>query len=506
VDEGPIDVGGELTAGNKYAHTLNLDYKNLWALAMTTAVGGHYLSWSTGLYAGFGSFIIATFIVATGYICLMICSAELSSALPFAGLIILFSVSESVKMLLLIQTVVFSTGGAYGVSRATLGIFPGYLVACMDSLKSILFTSYAASTIGHIITAGTGAEERWEPFYWLIFYVLSLCLHIYGGRTLWRSFAALSIAVSMMLVIYLLGSIPYTDLPEHAPFYKSETDNEYERWFHGGMFAFMRALSFPSWFFIGIQNIDLACGEMRSPKTQVPKGYFVSIGTVVLTCFSVVLVACAIHPGTSLVKIRHQPLNRGYEKMFSISNDHASLLSLPATVSAGFGFMFFYGRQLRAMGESGLLNPIFAKEVPDRHTPLGALLIGSAIGYGLCLVTFVDDSYHEPLYNLSKLCSFATDLSIFLSFWSFRRNFPTILREFVSPLGMVGAYYGAIVSALAFISVCGFQKSHYAEIIFVGLGIIAVGYYYKVVEKRQVFSEEEKKVMFKAYLVKGEPN
>jgi amino acid permease len=84
VDEA-IDLKGEQTASNSKAHLLELDYKDLWALALTTALGGHYLPWSHALSAGFGSFMIVTALIATAYICLIVCSAELSSALPFAG-------------------------------------------------------------------------------------------------------------------------------------------------------------------------------------------------------------------------------------------------------------------------------------------------------------------------------------------------------------------------------------------------------------------------------------
>jgi L-asparagine transporter-like permease len=180
------------------------------------------------------------------------------------------------------------------------------------------------------------------------------------------------------------------------------------------------------------------------------------------------------------------------------------VLSLPATISSGFGFMFFYGRQLRAMGESGLLNPIFARELPGRHTPVGALMLGSLLGYGLCLVTFFVPTLRAPLNNLSKLCAYATYLSILLSYWVFRGYFPNIMREFVSPLGKAGAAYGMTVFGLSFISIAAFQDTSYVVVVFAVMILIATAYYYLVVEKRQVFSEEEKTVMFKAYLVKGE--
>jgi amino acid permease len=84
VDEA-IDLKGVQSESNSKAHLLELDYKDLWALALTTAVGGHYLPWSQGLSAGFGSFMIATALIASAYVCLISSSAELSSALPFAG-------------------------------------------------------------------------------------------------------------------------------------------------------------------------------------------------------------------------------------------------------------------------------------------------------------------------------------------------------------------------------------------------------------------------------------
>jgi ethanolamine permease len=384
-----------------------------------------------------------------------------------------------------------------------LGIFPGYLVGCADALKSILYTSAAATTIGHMFTFCTGGEQHWEPLYWLVFYVLSLSVHCYGGRPLWRCFAVFSITGFLLLVVYLLGSIPYTDLPEHAPMYESESDSEYDQWFHGGFYKFMHALPYPSWFFIGIQNINLACGEMRNPKTDVPRGYLAAITTVAFTSFAAILVAVSVHPGTSVLQHKTWPLTRGYEKMFHISERTAAFISLPATVSSGFGFMFFYGRQLRAMGQSGLLNPVFARELPDRHTPVGALLVGSLLGYGLCLLTHYNNDFLEPLYNLSKLCAYSVYISIFLSFLMFRARFPTITREYVSPLGNAGAALGIAIFALVFVSVCGFQHTYYTEGVFVALILIATAYYHAVVEKRQVFSEEEKTVMFKAYLLKG---
>ena len=64
---------------------LKLNYFDLWALGITTALGGHFYLWNFALRIGMGSLIVATFVVGSGYVCLVLCMAELSGALPFAG-------------------------------------------------------------------------------------------------------------------------------------------------------------------------------------------------------------------------------------------------------------------------------------------------------------------------------------------------------------------------------------------------------------------------------------
>jgi hypothetical protein len=65
---------------------LKLNLFDLWALGITTALGGHCYLWNFTLAIGFGNFIIAFFLIASAYGCLLMCMAELSGALPFAGM------------------------------------------------------------------------------------------------------------------------------------------------------------------------------------------------------------------------------------------------------------------------------------------------------------------------------------------------------------------------------------------------------------------------------------
>jgi amino acid transporter len=52
---------------------------------MALTIGGQFYAWNVGLKAGVGSFVIAMLLVGTAYLCLDLCIAEMSSAVPFAG-------------------------------------------------------------------------------------------------------------------------------------------------------------------------------------------------------------------------------------------------------------------------------------------------------------------------------------------------------------------------------------------------------------------------------------
>jgi len=81
-----LDLQGDQFGDNKEEISqLNLSYYDMWALGLTTAIGGHFFAWNEGLVTGFGGFFVALFLISTAYLSLVLCMAELSSALPFAG-------------------------------------------------------------------------------------------------------------------------------------------------------------------------------------------------------------------------------------------------------------------------------------------------------------------------------------------------------------------------------------------------------------------------------------
>lgn len=243
---------------------------------------------------------------------------------------------------------------------------------------------------------------------------------------------------------------------------------------------------------------------MLNPKRDVPRAYVGAITTAFLTSFASVFAVASYPPGLSEATDALRPFTAGFQRIFGITPDYATVVSLPATIASGFVFLFYFGQQLRAMSLSGLLPAWVAIEHPTRKTPIAALILGSAIGYALCVIEHQVAVVRHQFYYIGTLGAFCTYLSIYLSFLAFRLYFPTIKREFTSPLGLAGAAYGSLVFALAVVSIVAFQRDQVALYVVLVLIAVATICYYFVVRTRQVFSEEEKTVMFKAYVVKGE--
>ena len=91
-----VIIQGELE-NQQEVQRLSLPSRYLWALGISIALGGQYIGWNKALSAGFGSTLIATFLVASAYWCLVLSVSELSSAIPFGGNYTCFEVTYVLK-------------------------------------------------------------------------------------------------------------------------------------------------------------------------------------------------------------------------------------------------------------------------------------------------------------------------------------------------------------------------------------------------------------------------
>ncbi len=375
------------------------------------------------------------------------------------------------------------------------------MVAVMEATQNIVYVAQAAVSFGQIVTAITGVSNRYEILYGVFFYVTSLALQIAGGRTFWYMIVAMAVVSVLLLLIYIFGTIPAFDFNEHALLDEEEVE---QVWFRGGVMEFLRVLPFPCWFYVGVESINLACKDVPNPRVQVPRGYLSCMATLFVLSFGVLFCCTAVAPGIEQLMHEVDPMHFYYQTLFRTSAAAASAIILPSIYAMCSGFMYCYGKQLKAMAKSGLINPFFATRYKNFHAPVNSLLLGSVCAFVIGNVElYVQALTAQHLFVVCMMCAFTAYASQFASFIVFRYKYPTINREYYSPLGIAGAVYGCAVFTLAFIASVAFQGDYVAVSLYVCVVLLAVVYYFAVAQSRQLFSEEEKQVMFCAYLMKS---
>jgi len=249
-------------------------------LGITIVIGGQYFSWNAGLVAGFGSYFIATVLIGSAYFCLCLSVSELSSALPFAG-------------------------GAYGLARCTLGFYAGFMVGCCESAEYICYVALSAVSLGSIIITIIPFLTLYQPLIWLLFYASALSVYIFGGKIFWRINIGLGIASVVIILVFCFGSLHWVNTERYA----TSIDG---KWFIGGFTSFLRVIPISTWFFVGVESLNMACDDVVEPKKSIPWAQTRCIVLLNVTAIFV-LIVCSSLPG-DIISLASDltPLNSGW--------------------------------------------------------------------------------------------------------------------------------------------------------------------------------------------------
>jgi ethanolamine permease len=226
--ESGLVIQTEATANKK----LKLGIFDIWCLGITVVIGGQYFSWNAGLAAGFGSFLISTILIGTSYISLCCCNAEVTSALPFAG-------------------------GAYGIARVSLGLYPGFIIGCLEAIEYIIYVAETSHILGEMICHLSHVSNDFIPVYSLVFYITAVWIQIQGGKVFWRSNALMAIASIIILLIFCFGSLPWVDITNASA--TTTTGHSEVAYFIGGFRKFLTVMPLAAWWYVGIESLNLSC-------------------------------------------------------------------------------------------------------------------------------------------------------------------------------------------------------------------------------------------------------
>src|SRR6186713_832882 len=164
---------------------------SLWALGVGAVISGHYSGWNFGLANGFGSMLVALFIIAAMYWGLIFSLAEMSPALPH-------------------------TGAAYSFARSAMGPWGGMFTGLAESIEYILTPAVIVFFIGSYMSAIFETGPQFQPIWWAASYIVFLFLNLRGVELSFRVSVIVTLGALAVLAVYWVSAIPHFDLSRWA--------------------------------------------------------------------------------------------------------------------------------------------------------------------------------------------------------------------------------------------------------------------------------------------------
>ena len=412
---------------------------SLWALGVGAVISGDFFGWNYGLaVGGFGGMAIATVIIAAMYVGICYSIAEMSPALPH-------------------------TGGAYSFGRTAMGPWGGFVTGLAENMEYILTPAVIVVGIGGYMGAVVNSLLGIAipaPVWWLIFYAVFVGVNIIGVETTFKFSVAVTALALAILAVFWIGAIPHFswDLALNiAP--SAEGGSRFLPFGWGGVAL---ALPFAIWFYLAIEQLPLAAEESRDPRRDMPKALMWGIATLIIASALTLTLNAGIAPGAAAVGESDEPLFLAFTTIFGGGTGAAalSLVAVAGLVASFHTIIYAYGRNIYSLSRSGYFPHWLSVTLPRRKTPHAALIAGAVIGYcAALLIHFGDEWFGDVpvaavLLNMAVFGAVIAYVMQMAAFVRLRRNFPHIERPYVSPLGIAGAVFAAIVAAATLLFMC----------------------------------------------------
>lgn len=426
---------------------------HLWALGVGAVISGDFFGWNFGFTAsGFGGLIGALLIMTVLYIGLCFSLAELSPALPH-------------------------TGGAYSFARTAMGPLGGYVTGLAENMEYIFTPATIVVGIGGYLGAIFGTPQSWTPLWWLACYVLFVGLNIWGVEASFRVSAATTIGALAVLALFYGGAIPLFDPQRwaltHGTFFP--------RGF-GGIFG---ALPFALWVYLGIEQLPLTAEESLDPASDMPRGIFWALATLIVCSLLTPILSGSMAPGAEKVGASQEPLFLGFQTILGagIGSRFLALCAVTGLVASFHAIIYAYGRQIYSLARAGYFPGWLSRTHGKRRTPHYALIAGAVLGYSAALVIWIAGSNSKAGAILLNMAVFGAVLAYVMQMASFillRRNHPDLPRPYRSPLGNAGAITAAVIAIVTLAALflnSDYRAGAYGAAFWFVLGVAYFGIY-----------------------------
>ena len=337
-------------------------------------------------------------------------------------------------------------------------------------------------------------SRDYTPIVLFFMYVFVFMVCVLGGKTFWTTNNILGITTFLLLLIYFIGSIYGT----------TNGDASFIKYCDLGTFSFVGSFASRSDVasqFRGVHYLPLNSEFLKDPKKQMPKIIIGTIFIIFLFANLLGLSVCVTKPGSEAMAGELYMLEGGFATLFrTTSTDVGTWLHLPGLLATVLGFTFASGKQLYSIANSGYVPKLFKAKSEITDAPIVSFAVPVLISFllSLCMI-FMEDVAVE-IGSIASISSQLTYLNAFICYIIFKTKFSNINKTFESPLGYYGAIYG-IGNGVIGIAAVFYMGSYTGIGLIVGYLMIASIVYVFKISKTQKFSEDEKKILFKAYLI-----
>ena len=447
---------------------------SLWALGVGAVISGHYSGWNFGLANGWGSMLVALFIIAAMYWGLIFSLAEMSPALPH-------------------------TGAAYSFARSAMGPWGGMFTGLAESIEYILTPAVIVYFIGSYLGAIFETGPGMQPLWWAAGYIVFLALNLLGVELSFRVSVFVTVAALLILAVFWVSALPAVDFERWALNIGVGADGEPVElaegggsWFPFGWKGVLATLPFAVWLFLAIEQLPLAAEESADPKKDMPKGLILGMLTLMVSALLITFLNASIGKadgmhGSFTLATSGEPLLDGFRVLYGTGA--AKTLALLATIGLIASFhtiIYAYGRQIYSLARAGYYLP-FMSLTNAKKIPHMALFAGSILGFATMMILwFVLGSEKggaiigSTLLNMAVFGAMISYAMQGLSFIVLRRNMPNIARPYRSPVGVPGAVVTIVVAVVTLyyqLQDPVYQKAVLAVLAFYVLGILYFALY-----------------------------
>jgi len=446
----------------------------LWALGVGAVISGDFFGWNFGLDAGgFGGLLIATVVIAVMYVCMVYSIAEMSAALPH-------------------------TGGFYGFTRNAFGPGLAYFNNITDMIEYVVtpavivvgISAYANSLVD---LSGAFGENGANIVWWLIFYGIFVGINIWGTELTFK----VSLVVTLMSIAVLLvfavgalvsGAFDSSLLTNIEPNPDRVGSSSFLPQGYYGIFA---ALPFAIWFYLAIEQLPLAAEESHDVVRDMPKALITGIGTLLVLSGLTLVLNTGIGGGAAEIGVAGAPLDIGFKAIFGegLANNFLTLVALTGLVASFHAIIYAYGRVLFAASRSGYI-PRSISVVSHRHTPHRALILGGVVGFGIALALQYAGSggVGAALLTMAVFGAGFSYALVMITYIVLVKKRPDIERPYRSPLGVPGAWVGAVLAVISLVATLALPANR-PGVIATAIFVVAMFAYYQFYSRHRLVAQ-----------------